>query len=159
MKKILLLLLLFAFEHLNAQTSDEKEKQAVIEKLNRFFIALEKKDTVLYGSLVFNNAQIWTVRRQNDSIKNNMRFFYDDFKGLANRKDIIEERPLHFTVHIHRDIAVAWVPYTLSLSGKFSHCGIDVFTLQKTIGGWKIVSTVYSVEPDGCEEIKKEIGL
>jgi hypothetical protein len=157
MKNTVLLLFLFSTVHLYAQTTPENEKQAVIEKINQFFVALEKKDTLLYSSIVFNNAQIWTVRRQKDSIKNNMRSFADDFKGLANRKDVIEERPLHFTVHIHRDIAVAWVPYTLSLSGKFSHCGIDVFTLQKTAGGWKIVSTVYSVEPEGCEEIKKEI--
>lgn len=68
---------------------------------------------------------------------------------------IIQEKLLSSEINIHQNIAVAWVPYTLSLSGKFSHCGIDVFTFLKTLEGWKIVSTVYSVEPEGCADLKK----
>ena len=79
----------------------------------------------------------------------------DDMKKLAAMNTVIEERPLSYEIKIHNDIAIAWVPYTLSLSGKFSHCGVDVFTLIKTGDGWKIVNASYSVEPDGCAALKE----
>jgi hypothetical protein len=38
--------------------------------------------------------------------------------------------------------------------GKFSHCGIDVFTFLRMPQGWKIVSLAYSIEPDACGELQ-----
>jgi hypothetical protein len=75
--------------------------------------------------------------------------------SLVAMKTVIEEKPLSYEIKIHNNIAMVWAPYTLSLSGKFSHCGVDVFTLLKAAEGWKIVSTVYSVEPDGCTVLKQ----
>jgi hypothetical protein len=48
-----------------------------------------------------------------------------------------------------------WAPYDLWVNKKFSHCGVDVFTLIKTNQGWKIASLVYTVEPDACEKDRK----
>jgi hypothetical protein len=79
--------------------------------------------------------------------------------GLATITGVIEERPLLIEIKIHNDIAIAWVPYTISVGGKFSHCGIDVFTFLNSKEGWKIVNTTYSIEPDGCAELKKEYNL
>jgi hypothetical protein len=101
------------------------------------------------------DGQIWTVRRLNDTAKTSMRNFSADKVGLVNMNAVIEEKPLNIEIMIHNDIAVAWVPYTLSLSGKFSHCGVDVFTLLKTIHGWQIINLTYSLEPDACNSLKK----
>lgn len=154
MNKILLLLLLFTSVQCCAQQNEETKKNEVQEKVNHFFKALETKDTVLYKTIVFTNGQIWTVRKQQDTLKNSVRSFADDMKKLAATNAVIEERPLSYEIKIHNDIAIAWVPYTLSLSGKFSHCGVDVFTLIKTSDGWKIVNASYSIEPDGCATLK-----
>ncbi len=150
-----LLFFLFSCLQAAAQSREEADKKIITEKVNHFFEALEKKDTVLYSSIVMPDAQIWVVRKLNDTLRNPMRSFSEDFKRLAVMKETIEEKPFKYTISIHNDIAVVWAPYTLSLSGKFSHCGIDVFTLLNTREGWKIVSTVYSVEPGGCAEIQK----
>ena len=155
MKFIFLPLLLFAFSQCYAQQNTEAEKKEILGRVNLFFKALETKDTVLYNTLVFPNEQIWTVRKQKDTLKNSVRSFTDDMKKLAAMNTVIEERPLSYEIKIHNDIAIAWVPYTLSLSGKFSHCGVDVFTLIKTGDGWKIVNASYSVEPDGCAALKE----
>jgi hypothetical protein len=155
MKNILLPVLLFAFLPCCAQQNDEVEKKAITEKINLFFKVLETKDTVLYNTLVYPNAQIWTIQPQPDTVKIAMRSFSTDMIKLATMKPVIEERPMSLDIKIHNNIAVVWVPYTLSLSGKFSHCGVDVFTLLKANEGWKIVSTVYSVEPDGCAALKQ----
>jgi len=50
---------------------------------------------------------------------------------------------------------MAWVPYTLSISGKFSHCGVDLFTFIKTDKGWKINNCTFTIEPNGCKAFEK----
>ena len=155
LRNTLAVFFLFSCLHMTAQSREEADKKIITEKVNHFFEALEKKDTTLYSSIVMPNAQIWVVRMFKDTLRNPMRTFGEDFKRLAVMKETIEEKPFKYTISIHNDIAVVWAPYTLSLSGKFSHCGIDVFTLLNTPDGWKIVSTVYSVEPGGCAEIQK----
>jgi hypothetical protein len=155
MKIFFLFTLFFAFSRSYAQHNTETEKKELQEKVNLFFKALETKDTVLYNTLVYPNAQIWTIRQQQDVLKIAMRSFSDDMISLVARKTVIEEKPLSYEIKIHNNIAMVWAPYTLSLSGKFSHCGVDVFTLLKAAEGWKIVSIVYSVEPDGCAVLKQ----
>lgn len=155
MKNTLLLLFLFTFSQCYAQQNDEAQKKIITEKVNLFFKVLETKDTVLYNTLVYPNAQIWTIRPQQDVLKIAMRSFSDDMISLVAMKPVIEERPVSYEIKVHNNIAIVWAPYTLSLSGKFSHCGVDVFTLLRSAEGWKIVSTVYSVEPDGCASLKK----
>ncbi|HVT85221.1 MAG TPA: nuclear transport factor 2 family protein [Chitinophagaceae bacterium] len=155
MKNLLLLVVVLFTHNLNAQTNIN-DKQAVLEKVSRFFKALEKKDTTLYKSIAFTNSKIWVSRNKPDSLQTEMRYISDDIAHLPLMKEAIEERPLKTEINVHGNFAVVWAPYTLSLSGKFSHCGIDVFTLLKTADGWKIVSCVYSVEPQGCDAIRKE---
>ena len=155
MKKIILPFLLFVFTQCYTQQNEAAEKKAIMEKVNQFFKILETKDTVLYNTLVYPNAQIWTIRPQQDTLKIAMRSFSDDMISLVEMKPVIEETPMSYEIKVHNNIAIVWAPYTLSLSGKFSHCGVDVFTLLKSAEGWKIVSTVYSVEPDGCASLKK----
>jgi len=155
MKIILIAFLFITSTQLYAQQNEEAEKKNILEKVNLFFKVLETKDTVLYNTLVYPNAQIWTIRPQQDTLKIGMRSFSTDMINLAAMKTVIEERPMRYDIKVHNNIAVVWMPYTLSLSGKFSHCGVDVFTLLKSAEGWKIVSTVYSVEPEGCAALKQ----
>ena len=155
MKKIILPFLLFSFSQCYAQLNAEAEKKDILEKVNLFFKALETKDTVLYNTLVYAKGQIWSIRTQQDTLKTSMRSFSDDMIRLAGMKLIIEEQLISAEIKIHNNIAVVWAPYTLSLSGNFSQCGVDVFTFLKTTEGWKMVNASYSAEPDGCAALKQ----
>ena len=155
MKILITPVFLFVGLYTIAQPSIEKDKKAVMGIVNQFFKALEKKDTVLYNSVILNSGQIWTVRKLKGTLKTSMRSFNEDKYSLMGMNAVIEEKPLSFEIKIHHDIAIAWVPYTLSRSGKFSHCGVDVFTLIHAVNGWRIVNATYSVEPDGCDSLQK----
>ncbi len=155
MKTAVLGLLLLSCTSLMAQETRTADKKAVIRIVNQFFEALEKKDTVLYSSLVMRNAQIWVSRKQNDTLQTPMRSFAADIQKLPQYKETLFEKALSYEVNIHHNIAVVWAPYTFHRDTTLSHCGIDVFTLLKTAAGWKIVSTVYTVEPDGCAELQQ----
>jgi hypothetical protein len=50
----------------------------------------------------------------------------------------------------HGSVAVVWGEYDFHLNGKFSHCGIDSFSLVKTSAGWKIAGIADTRETSGC---------
>lgn len=53
---------------------------------------------------------------------------------------------------VNGGVAVVWMPYDLYINGTWSHCGVDVFTLVKSTGTWRIASMAWSAEqPPVCE--------
>jgi hypothetical protein len=50
----------------------------------------------------------------------------------------------------HGSMATVWTPYDFYRGGRFSHCGINNFTLVRLDGKWKIRSIVFTVEKTGC---------
>ncbi len=71
--------------------------------------------------------------------------------GLAATKNrVYLERMWNPKVLIRGPIAQVWAEYDFHLDGKFTHCGIDSFSLVKNADGWKIAGIVYSIETSGC---------
>jgi hypothetical protein len=159
MKYLFTLALLLASAASFAQQPEETDKKAIREKINLFFSALEKKDTLLYKNLVLPGGQLWSILRKGDSLRIKTRSFEEDVNGLVVFRERLEERPYKMDMAVHHDIAVAWVPYSFSRDGKLSHCGIDVFTFFRTAEGWRILNLSYTVEPDGCEGLRKKYGI
>lgn len=156
MRKIFLLIFIIGAIAGNSQSTNENDKKQILEKVELFFQALEKQDTNLYKSVFMTEATGWAIRTRNDSIITSTWRTADRVKRLINRASIVEEKLLSYEIKVHRQIAMAWVPYTLSVSGKFSHCGVDLFTFIKTDQGWKINTCSFTVEPDGCAAFKKD---
>ena len=153
MKNIVLLLsVLISFSCLS-QNSNDSNQIKVKKVVNQFFEALNKQDTILYKKIVFLEGQIWSINKITASKSMSMRFFRDDIETF-NPDEIWEEIPLNFDIKIHNGIAMAWVPYEFKVNGKFTHCGIDIFTLAETNEGWKIINASYTKYLDGCNELK-----
>lgn len=53
-------------------------------------------------------------------------------------------------ISVDGPMAIVWAPYKFVLGGKFSHCGVNVFTLIKLSSGWKITSVTDTRRKDGC---------
>lgn len=53
-----------------------------------------------------------------------------------------EERILSYNIQVDGTMAHAWTPYEFYINGKFSHKGVNAFTLFKTAEGWKIVHLI-----------------
>ncbi|MDO8993140.1 nuclear transport factor 2 family protein [Daejeonella sp.] len=150
MNRFFLLILLLISINSFAQKKQNPEEKEILLKVQQFFDALEKQDTVLFKSILLTNGQVWAISEKENAAKYSMRQFSDFMKTLINPARVIQERMLSSEVKIHNRIAMAWVPYTLNISGKFSHCGVDLFTMLKTIEGWKIATAAYTIEPEGC---------
>jgi len=153
MKKVLLILALtFSFDCFS-QEVEKAEVAAVTAVVNQFFEALEKQDTVLLKQVASMEGQIWTVNNTVSPARQRMRSFSDDLKTLISKNSFLET-PLSMDVKIHEGMAMAWVPYEFRLNGEFSHCGVDVFTLIKKEDAWKIIFLSYTIDKEGCEDLR-----
>lgn len=69
---------------------------------------------------------------------------------LSTSKDKWLERMWSPKIQEHGAIATVWAEYDFHVNGKFTHCGIDTFTLAKTNGGWRIAALVFTRETSEC---------
>jgi hypothetical protein len=130
------------------KSADERDVLQLVEK---FFIALEKQDTAAFFNMHVKGARYQIIAERSDTVRTATR---DATQFTFNKNEIIKERMRDsgVTVQIHDRLAMVWTPYDLWVNDKFSHCGIDVFTLFKTKEGWKIASCSYTVEKNGCDK-------
>ncbi len=69
---------------------------------------------------------------------------------MAASKDKWEERIWNVKQMEQGTVAHVWADYDFHLAGKFSHCGIDSFSLLKTTAGWKIAFVADTREKEKC---------
>jgi len=61
------------------------------------------------------------------------------------------ERGFDAWARVQDRVAVVWVPYDLYNGDQWSHCGVDVFTMMKSDGRWRVAAVIYTVEqPPAC---------
>lgn len=155
MKKItLLLVLIFAFSSYS-QDSKITNEQKIKHVIHQFFESLEKKDAALMQKTTMDEAQIWRRYNNKKPIEMDMRFSKDDLPKMHSLPDV-KEVALQFEISVGDGIATAWVPYEFWVEDKFSHCGIDAFTLFEVDGKWKIISAAYTVEKQKCKRLTQK---
>lgn len=151
MKNLFFLLLVLALiPNALAQNSRSAEEQQIVQVINLFFDSLEKKDSLLMQQTMLDDAQIWRRNNSTNPAKIDYRFSKDDLPSMHSIPNV-KEIARDFDINIHKGIAAAWVPYEFWLEEKFSHCGVDVFTLFQVDGNWKIISLAYSIENKDCD--------
>lgn len=144
MKKIVLLLL---FPLQIVAQSEQKQVMAVVQQ---FFNALEKQDSLAISKIILAGSYTHVGSQNGDTIKTGGRPA-SDFKFDRNRIFKERFREPEVTVLTHKNIAMVWGFYDFWINDKFSHCGVDVFTLLNTSDGWKISAISYTVEKEGCK--------
>jgi hypothetical protein len=134
---------------INVYAQDEKKE--VLAVAQQFFTALEKGDTAIFRSLFLDDARNYFVQERDTKVRAGSQS-PKSFK--ADKDRVVRERFIKdgVDVMVHNRIAVVWGSYNLWINDKFSHCGVDAFTLLKTDAGWKISSLSFSMETEGCQE-------
>ena len=145
-------ILLFITLHDVSAQSDNPEKASVLATAQKLFDCMAAQDTTLARTILLKEGQFYAIRNKSDGLVLRAVTYGQFIKGLVNKERRILERMWDPTVLIHDQVAVVWAPYDLHINNKFSHCGVDAFTLLKTNEGWKISHIAYTVEPEGCKE-------
>lgn len=146
-KTYLLIPILFTTFLVNAQNkSTDLIKKEVIATVDSFFMALNKQDSAMLGQYVLREGQVWSlVIGQEKKFKS--RHFSDDMKQFNHTYEW-EEIAKGYEVQFREGLAIAWVPYEFYLNGKFSHSGMDLFTLVPYEESWKIIQISYTVKKE-----------
>ena len=142
-----ILFLLIIFSSCSHRRSEEEN--AIIAVVEQAFRSMADKDSASAKAVMLPEGRFFSIREDGSVRIQTHREF---FEGIASSEEDLLERMWEPEVLIHSRIAILWTPYDFHRNGKFSHCGVDAFSLLKTSTGWKIAGTIYTVEPTGCEE-------
>jgi len=140
-------MLFLLLPRLSFSQNDKKEIHSLVQQ---FFDVIGRKDSIAYQNLFLKDGYRYTLSQRKDSVitRGSSAFAKPVFQANVKYREAM--RPEGVKIEVHKNIAMAWVPYDFWVNDKFSHCGVDVFTYMKSNNGWKIAVIAYSVEQDGC---------
>lgn len=132
----------------SAAPTPPAERDQVLAIVQRFFDALAARNGEAMRALFVPGAQVTAARPAGAELTLRQRTVEDDARSLPANPNQLLERMWNPTVLVEGRIAVVWTPYDFHVNGRFSHSGVDAFTLFKTETGWKVATVAYSVEPE-----------
>lgn len=134
--------------------SADAEDRAVLATAQAFFDGLEAGDAAAMRATLLPEARLMSLTSKPDGGVVMRRFSFEDSFGKRTPTGFKEW--MWSPVIIRRGaLATVTAPYEASKDGKTVHCGIDIFTLAKADGAWKIDSISWTAEPDACPELRK----
>ena len=134
-----------------APAAAQTPRDSVVATVNEFFRAMTARDTAALGRVQFPDGVQYAARVRGDSVAIGRGTFEAFAQQLAGMKDTYVERMWEPTVLVHGPLAVVWAPYDIHRNREFVHCGVDAFTLLRSLTGWKIATVSYTAEPTGCK--------
>ncbi len=149
---ICILSFLFLFNGLKA-IPGYGDHDAVKEKIDSFFIAMTNADSVWMESNLMPETVLTTVKGVESK---NMSITKQEFiQSLMKSKDAkikIDEKLLNYSIRIDQNFAIVTTDYSLYVNDKFIHCGVNLFTLVRTLDSWKIMNISDTRRKENCNE-------
>jgi hypothetical protein len=131
------------------QTNTTGEK-AVLSIIDRFFASMTTRDSSAMAAILEPEG-LFTIVEVGPNAKPPRTVTHAKYLGLVKKgSGTLLERYWDPTVRMDSSVAVVSCPYDFHFDGNFSHCGMDVFTLVKRDGHWRIAGCVFSLQKQGC---------
>ena len=122
----------------NAQNDD------VQQTIETFFEGFHHRDTVLLHQVCADKMILQSIEENSNGnrlTEDPLTFFYRSVAAMP--RDLkFKEQILNYTIQVDGAMGHAWTPYEFYINGKFSHCGVNAFTLFKEKDHWKIIYIV-----------------
>ncbi|OYX06057.1 MAG: hypothetical protein B7Z12_01660 [Caulobacter vibrioides] len=132
----------------------DAEDKAVLATTQAFFDGLEAADPVAMRAAALPNIPMMALSTKPDGTVDVRRFGFEDSFGKKVAPGLKEW--MWSPVVVRRGaLATVTGPFEITREGKTVHCGVNVFTLAKTEGAWKVASVSWTAEPDACPELRK----
>jgi hypothetical protein len=129
----------------------ESPERAAVAAADAALAAITRGDMVALTDLILPEGVMFPTGTRNGQTRYRVRTRAEQRASTPPGK--ITERGFRPEVRVNGPVAMVWYPYDLYIDGKWSHCGVDVFTLIRTDGQWRIASMAWSAEqPPACEK-------
>jgi hypothetical protein len=130
---------------------ESAERAAVIAVADSALAAISRGDMRAFTDLMLPEAILLSTGTRDGVTRYRVRS--RDEQRASTPPGRVTERGFRPEVRVNGPVAMVWYPYDLYLDGKWSHCGVDVFTLVRTDGKWRIALMGWSAEqPPACEK-------
>ena len=134
------------------QSGDET---AALEAMDRYMTAITESDFEAMAAMQTPEGMTYRARategRDMDIVPHPNSYWIDPSQDDGRT---YRERYWSPTVLVRGGISVVWAPYQFWIDGETSHCGVDVFDFVKIDGKWIVSNSMWTVEPDACEELQ-----
>jgi hypothetical protein len=132
---------------LSAQTSDERDVLAVVQRL---FDAMRSRDTSAMRAVLDSGARLVTTAVRNGQPVMRGGTIDGFIASVGRAQQALDERTYSPEVRVDDNLATVWTGYTFFFGGRFSHCGVDSFQLARTASGWRIIAIADTQRADRC---------
>jgi len=140
-----LALALVAAPRVTAQSSDHEQVRAVVKGL---FDAMRTRDTSAMRAAFDSSAVLRSVGAR--GVRSDAVDAWISSVATAPAGLVLDERIGEPRVELDGLLATAWVPYHFYAGERFSHCGVNAFTLAKVGGAWKVLAVSDTRQREGC---------
>lgn len=122
--------------------SSNAQKQEIQKCIESFFEGFHQRDStkiklVCSDKMILQSISESAVKGNKLSDESAKEFYKSIASIPSNMK--FQEKILGYTIQIDGTMAHVWTPYEFYLNDKFSHSGVNAFTLFKEKDSWKII--------------------
>lgn len=133
-----------------AVADETADRQAVIGVIDAFFESMTARDVERMRTLLTPDGIIYGYRETDDGLQIIRPTHADYLENLGNGEGRPVERYWDPEIMVSGRLATIWTPYDFYNDGRFSHCGINNFSLLRTDEGWVITGVVFSIHTENC---------
>ncbi len=126
-------------------------KQEVLSVIDRFFACMTTRDSAGMAAILEPEGLVIIVDADDPAKPVRTLSHIHYLARVKKGEGILLERYWDPTIRMDSTVAVVSCPYDFHFNGTFSHCGVDIFTLARRNGQWRIASTAFSMRKQGCE--------
>lgn len=122
--------------------SSNAQKQEVQKCIESFFEGFHQRDSTKIKLVCSDKMILQSISES--AVKGNklsdesVKEFYKSIASIPSSMKF-QEKILSYTIQIDGAMAHVWTPYEFYLNEKFSHSGVNAFTLFKEKDSWKII--------------------
>ncbi len=152
-KRIMLLLLSLALS-CTAQTQSTDDDPAAIEAvIKTLFDGMRAADSTYLTPLFEETATLQSVfyNQDGETVKRSSEIA-GFITAVGQPKDQVWDERIHsYDINVDGPLGIAWTPYSFYVDEQLSHCGVNVFTMVKNDGVWKISGITDTRRKTNCE--------
>lgn len=122
-------------------TSLYSQNEEIKDVIVTFFKGFHAKDSTMIKSVCAKNMILQSIAESSKGSQIKNQIPQDFYRSIATIPStmLFEERLLDYSIQVDGSMAHVWTPYEFYVNNKFSHKGVNAFTLFKDNGLWKIV--------------------
>ena len=129
--------------------SAEADRAAILAVVDSAMARISRNDFAGTAQLMLPDAVTYQVATAGDPTRYGATTREEFAKAVPQQQ--YTERGFSPEVRISGRIATVWLPYDFFIDKKWSHCGVDTFTMIKVGAEWRIAVLAWTVEqPPAC---------